>query len=95
METIGGKVEDRDLFLKTVLSTVLTGSPFGKDVRFDEYGNPIYDVFIRKVVKNKDGKFWNAPIETYPNVSQFWTYDPATYMKQPPYSRDFQGMKKT
>ena len=76
IETIGGKVEDRDLFLKTVLATVLTGSPFGKDVRFDDYGNPIYDVFIRKVVKNKDGKFWNAPIETYPSVSQFWTYDP-------------------
>lgn len=93
METMGGKVEDRDAFLKTVLETTLTGSPFGKDVRFDAYGNPVYDVFIRKVVKNKDGKFWNVPIETYPNVSQFWTYDPAAYMKQPPYTRDYKAKR--
>lgn len=94
IETLGGKLDDRDLFLKTVLSTVLTGSPFGKDVRFDDYGNPIYDVFIRRVVKNKDGKFWNVPIETYPNVSQFWTYDPVAYMKQPAYARDNVGVKR-
>jgi len=60
----------------------------------DAYGNPIYDVYIRKVVKRADGKFWNVPTTTYPNVSQFWKYDPETYMKQPPYSRSFQGIKK-
>ena len=59
------------------------------------YGNPIYDVYIRKVVKRPDGKYWNVPIETYPNVSQFWKYDPETYLKQPAYSRSFQGIKKT
>lgn len=91
---IGGKVEDRNLFLETVLKTDLPDSPLGKPVRFDDYGNPIYDVFIRKVVKNKDGKFWNVPVATYPQVSQFWKYDPAIYLKQPPYSRDFQGIKK-
>jgi branched-chain amino acid transport system substrate-binding protein len=94
INSIGGKVEDRNLFLETVLKTDLPDSPLGKPVRFDDYGNPIYDVFIRKVVKNKDGKFWNVPVETYPQVSQFWKYDPATYLKQPPYSRDFQGIKK-
>ena len=93
INTIGGKVEDRDLFLQTVLKTDLPDSPLGKPVRFDDYGNPVYDVFIRKVVK-KDGKFMNVPIETYPQVSQFWKYDPETYMKQPSYSRDFQGIKK-
>ena len=48
---------------------------------------------IRKVEKRADGKFWNVPIQTYDHVSQFWKYDPETYMKQPPYSRDFQGIK--
>lgn len=94
INTINGKVEDRDTFLETVLKTDLPDSPLGKPVRFDDYGNPIYDVVIRKTAKNKDGKFWNVPIATYPQVSQFWKYDPATYMKQPPYSRDFQGIKK-
>ena len=39
-------------------------------------------------------KFWNVPVDEYPKVSQFWTYDPEAYMKQPPYSRDFQGIKR-
>ena len=93
LQTISGNVEDRALFLKTVLATELKGSPLGKTVPLDAYGNPIYDVMIRKVEKRADGKFWNVPIQTYDHVSQFWKYDPETYMKQPPYSRDFQGIK--
>jgi branched-chain amino acid transport system substrate-binding protein len=94
INAINGKIEDRNLFLDTVMKTDLPESPLGKPVRLDAYGNPIYDVFIRRVVKNKDGKYVNAPIGTYPQVSQFWKYDPETFMKQPPYSRDFQGIKK-
>jgi branched-chain amino acid transport system substrate-binding protein len=94
LEKMGGKVEDREAFVDTVLKTELDGSPLGKTVKLDAYGNPIYDVYIRRIVKRGDGKFWNVPITTYPNVSQFWKYDPETYMKQPPYSRAFQGIKK-
>ncbi|MGR7994588.1 ABC transporter substrate-binding protein [Xanthobacter sp. ZOL 2024] len=89
-----GQTADRAAFLASVMKTTLEGSPLGKPVRLDDFGNPIYDVYIRKVEKNKDGKYWNVPIESYPNVSQFWKYDPATYMQQPPYSRAFQGIKK-
>ena len=95
LKSIKGNAEDREAFLASVLKTDLTGSPLGQTVKMDSYGNPIYDVHIRKVVKNKDGKYWNAPIANYPNVSQFWKYDPVTYMKQPPYSREFQGIKKS
>ena len=91
---INGNVEDRPLFLETIKKTTIEDSPLGKPVRLDAYGNPIYDVFIRKVVKRSDGKYWNVPIESYPNVSQFWNYKPDEYMKQPPYSRTFQGIKK-
>jgi branched-chain amino acid transport system substrate-binding protein len=94
IEKIGGKVEDRDAFIDAVLATDLPDSPLGKLVRLDSYGNPVYDVSIRKVVRRPDGKYWNVPIDTYPQVSQFWKYDPETYMKQPPYSRAFQGIKK-
>jgi branched-chain amino acid transport system substrate-binding protein len=87
LKKMGGKVEDREAFIDTVLKTELDGSPLGKSVK-------IYDVYIRKVVKRADGKYWNVPTTTYPNVSQFWKYDPETYMKQPPYSRTFQGIKK-
>lgn len=94
MKAMGGKIDNREAFIDTVLKTELTGSPLGKTIKLDEYGNPIYDVYIRKTVKRPDGKYWNVPIETYANVSQFWKYDPATYLKQPPYSRNFQGIKK-
>ncbi|KQY99432.1 hypothetical protein ASD45_00410 [Pseudolabrys sp. Root1462] len=95
IETLKGKLDDRSAFIDTVLKTELDNSPLGKTVKLDEYGNPIYDVYIREVKKAPNGKFWNVPVETYPAVSQFWKYDPATYMKQPPYSRNFQGIKKT
>lgn len=94
IEAFKGKIDDRNVFINTVLKTELDNSPLGKAVKLDEYGNPIYDVYIRQVKKAPNGKFWNVPIETYPAVSQFWKYDPATYMKQPPYSRNFQGIKK-
>ena len=93
IDSVKGNIEDRPKFLEAVRKTVLTSSPLGRPVKLDDYGSPIYDVFIRKVVKRPDGKYWNVPIETYPEVSQFWKYDPETYMKQPPYSRTFQGIK--
>ena len=95
LKKMGGKVEDREAFIDAVLKTELDGSPLGKAVKFDAYGNPIYDVYIRKVVKRADGKYWNVPIQTYPEVSQFWKYNPETYMKQPPYSRDFPGHQES
>jgi branched-chain amino acid transport system substrate-binding protein len=94
LKKMGGKVEGREALIDTVLKTELDGSPLGKAVKLDAYGNPIYDVYIRKVAKRADGKFWNVPVTSYPNVSQFWKYDPETYLKQPPYSRTFQGIKK-
>jgi branched-chain amino acid transport system substrate-binding protein len=94
VKKMGGKIDDRDAFIDTVLKTELAGSPLGTAVKLDAYGNPIYDVYIRKVVKRADGKYWNVPTTTYPGVSQFWKYDPENYLKQPPYSRTFQGIKK-
>ena len=35
-----------------------------------------------------DGRLVNAIIETYPDVSQFWKYDPQAFLAAPVYSRD-------
>ena len=94
IEALNGDISDRDLFIDTVLASELPNSPLGRPVKFDDYGNPVYDIYIRKVVKNDEGKFWNVPIETYEQVSQFWTYDPEEYLKSPAFSRDYQGIKK-
>lgn len=94
MKQTKGNVEDRAALLKAVNGITLENSPLGRPVRLDNYGNPIYDVYIREVKARADGKYWNVPLEVYPKVSQFWSYDPEQYMKQPPYSRTFQGIKK-
>jgi branched-chain amino acid transport system substrate-binding protein len=93
-KAVGGKVEDRPRFLEAVRKVKLSASPLGREVSLDKYGNPIYDIYIRKVARRADGKLWNVPVEVYPAVSQFWKYDPEQYMKQPSYSREFQGIKK-
>ena len=56
--------------------------------------NVVGNIYIRKVEK-KNGRLVNTNIYTYPNVSQFWTYDPKEFLKQPVYSRDWPPMKST
>jgi branched-chain amino acid transport system substrate-binding protein len=91
LESIDGNVEDTEAFLQAVRSTVLEDSAFGPE-KLDEYDNPIENVYIRETVLRDDGEVWNIVKETIPNVSQFWHYDPAEYLKQPVYSRDYQGI---
>ncbi len=94
MKKINGKVEDSKLFLSTLRTEVVPDTPLGKNLKLDAYGNPIYDIYIRKVTRRADGKMVNTVIATYPQVSQFWKYKPEDYLKQPSYSRQFQGIKK-
>ncbi len=57
-------------------------------ISFDKYGGVIQNIYIRKVEK-VNGVLQNTVIATLPIVSQFWTWDPETFMKDPVYSRDF------
>ena len=59
---------------------------------FDEFGNVVGNIYIRKVEK-KDGKYVNTVVKTYPNVSQFWTYGKDEFLKNPVYSRDYPPAK--
>ncbi len=61
-------------------------------VKFDEFGNAVGDVYIRKVTR-KDGRLVNSVIKTYPDVTQFWTYDKTAFLKNPVYSRDYPPAK--
>jgi branched-chain amino acid transport system substrate-binding protein len=91
LEQVGGKVEDKDKFLAAIRALQVPDTAFGPS-KLDEYGNPVWDIVIRKVVKRDDGKLWNVPIQTYPQVSQFWTYKPEDYLKKPVFSRNFQDI---
>lgn len=93
LKRIDGRVEDRDALLRAVRETRLEGSPLGETVRLDGYGNPVYTAFVRRVQRNPRGQLWNVPIATYANVDQFWGHDAETYLRQPSYSRSFQGVR--
>ncbi len=44
-------------------------------------------------VERKGAKLVNTVVKTYPQVSQFWTYDPKAFLAAPVYSRDFPPSK--
>src|SRR6478752_6938809 len=91
LKTTGGKTDDAAAFLKAMRDVRLAHGPIGP-VSLDEYGTPILDIHIRKVAR-VDGKLTNTILKTYPQVSQFWTYDPKAFVAQPVFSRDFPPSK--
>jgi branched-chain amino acid transport system substrate-binding protein len=86
LKAINGKIEDKDALIKALRATDLQDTCRGP-VKFDKYGNVVGNVYIRRVEK-KNGKLVNAVIKTYPNVSQFWTYNPDEFLKHPVYNRE-------
>jgi len=101
IEAVKGDVENKEAFLKAIKSVRLP-DPVRGPFYMDEYGNPVQNIYIRKVEKIdgyaldylKSGPLkWNKVIDTIPQVSQFWKFDPETYMKQPTYSHDFPPCK--
>src|SRR5690242_5904659 len=90
LQKIGGKIEDKQAFMKAVRSGKF--DTCRGPVQFDQYGNVVGNVYIRKVAR-KEGRLVNTVIHTYPNVSQFWTYKPEEFLKNPVYSRDFPPAK--
>lgn len=90
-KAIGGDVEDREKFLAALRKVEIPDAPRGP-IKLDAYGNPIQNIYVRKVEK-KGGELWNTVVQTYPAVSQFWKYAPEEFLKQPVYSRDFPPCK--
>jgi branched-chain amino acid transport system substrate-binding protein len=88
---VGGNVEDRARFLQAIREAA-QGEDIRGPIRLDDYGNPTQNVYILKVEKVGD-KLQNTVVHTYPMVSQFWTYKPEDFLKQPPYSRDYPPVK--
>src|SRR6516165_4915100 len=61
-------------------------------IKFDEFGNAIGNVYIRKVSKI-DGRLVNSVVKSYPDVTQFWTYDKTAFLQNPVYSGDYPPAK--
>jgi len=91
MKMVKGKFEDKAAFLKALHQVKLEHGPMGP-LRLDEYGKPVLNVYVRKV-ERKNGELVNTTVATYPNVSQFWKYDPKAFISGPQYSRDYPPLK--
>ena len=86
IQALGGKADDRKALAEALHKVSLTDTPRGP-VKFDQYGNVVGEVFIRRC-ERKGGQLTNTVIKTYPNVGQFWTYNEKEFLAQPVYARD-------
>src|SRR6266571_2288322 len=91
MKRVKGGFEDKAAFIKALHEVKLDRGPMGP-IRLGEYGKPILNIYVRKV-ERKGGELVNTTIATYPEVSQFWTYDPKQFIAGPQYSRDVPAAK--
>ena len=91
LKKIGGKIEDKNALEAALRASDKVETARGP-VSFDKHGNVVGNIYLRKVEK-KDGRYVNAVIKTYPDVSQFWTYKQDEFLKNPVYSRDYPPAK--
>jgi branched-chain amino acid transport system substrate-binding protein len=84
IEAVKGDTSDKQKLMQAIRHEEITDAPRGR-FKLDDYGNPVQNIYLKRVEK-KNGKLQNAIVHTFPNVSQFWTWAPEEYMKQPPYS---------
>ena len=91
LNLIKGRVEDKPAFVKALHEARLAASPIGP-IRIDKYGKPVLNIYVRKV-ERKDGRLVNAIVATYPNVTQFWSFDEAKFLAAPVYSREYPPLK--
>jgi branched-chain amino acid transport system substrate-binding protein len=91
LQKAGGSLDDKQKFMAAMQAVDLTDTPRGP-FHFDSFGNAVGPVFIRRCERD-NGKLVNRVIKTYPNVSQFWTYDQNWFLSQPVYSRDYPPAK--
>jgi branched-chain amino acid transport system substrate-binding protein len=86
LKTIDARIEDKNALIKALRENKVADTARGP-VRFDKYGNVIGNIYIRRVEK-KGGRYVNAVVKTYPDVGQFWTYNPDEFLKHPVYNRE-------
>jgi branched-chain amino acid transport system substrate-binding protein len=91
LKAIKGEAEDKEKFLAALRRVEIPDDPRGS-IKMDDLGNPIQNVYIRKV-ERVGVKLENSVIYTYPSVSQFWTYGKDEYLKTPPYDRNYPPCK--
>ena len=91
VQQVGGKVDDKEAFLRALRAVQLPNAPRGP-MRLDAYQNVIQNIYVRKV-EVQGGRAKNTVIHTFHNVTQFWTFKPEEFLKQPVYDRPYPPCK--
>ena len=86
LKAVKGRFEDKAAFVRALHAVKLREGPVGP-IRLDEYGKPVLTIYVRKV-ERKDGRLVNSIVGTFPEVSQFWKFEPKRFLSGPAYSRD-------
>jgi branched-chain amino acid transport system substrate-binding protein len=86
LQKVGGKIEDQKAFRDALQGTSFNAP--ASPVSFDEYHNVVTNVYLNQV-KKIGNEYRNSVIQVFPKVSQFWTFSPEEYQKQPSYGRSF------
>lgn len=86
LQDMNGDIDNQKRFRKELLQTSFMAP--ASFVSFDPHHNVVTNVYLNKVVKI-DGEWTLKTLRTWPGVSQFWTFDPSKYQKQPSYDRNY------
>jgi branched-chain amino acid transport system substrate-binding protein len=87
LRRVGGQVTDRAAFIRAMEALVVADTPRGP-LRLDSHGNVVQNIYVRRVDRVGTA-LQNTVIHTFPNVTQFWGYDEAEFLRNPVYSRDY------
>ncbi len=91
IKAVNGDVENRGKLIEALKKVELKDVPRGP-MKLDSYGNPIQNIYVRKVEK-AGAELQNTVIHTYSNVSQFWNSKPEEFLRHPVYSREYPPLK--
>ena len=91
VEALHGKVEDKEALLAALKKVEIKDAPRGP-LKIDAYNDAISNVYITRVDR-VGGALQNTVIDTYPMVSQFWTFKPEEIIAQPSYSHEYPPCK--
>lgn len=92
LEAAGDQSNDPQALIEA-LGDVEVQAPRGQ-IRFDDHNQAVMDFYLRETQEvdedplgNPNITKSNVVVHTFPEVGQFWTFDPEEYLKLPPYAQ--------
>lgn len=85
-ESVNGDVENNQAGFRAGLDKAQVNTPRGP-VKFDETHNAVANTYLNQV-KNVGGVWTNTLVQTFPNVGQYYTFDPKEFAAALPFGRD-------